>query len=332
MRVLRALQALRITVSREQVQWCYRRLLGREPESEEAIVAHGRFLTFGALVRHIASSPEYAGLRTSTAPARDAREPLLTRVTAAAYRDAIDQFHAARPVPPTAGETEYVEMHFQRTLDTLNLVHRYLPQGGSLADYSAMPYFRHALGRLLPGIEHVAVSGVNFELDDYAGRFGIGRFDLCLNTEVLEHLLYNPSHMAFSINRMLRPGGHLVLSTPNACSLANALRLLEGAPPSLWNQLNATSRQYYDRHNRDWTPFEVERLLGEHGFEVLDTFTRDYYESTRTIIAKQPARAQLIARQSLHPHLGDTTFVLARKVAESSAPVRSAWLYVLPKR
>lgn len=323
------LQALRLTVSREQVRWCYRQLLGREPENEAAILAHSRYFTLQGLIDRISASEEYRRRHAANDAAAAPGLPA-GAVDGARFRALLADWAAAQATPPSAALREYIEMHFERTLDLLNLVHHLLPQGGRLVDYSATGYFRHALTATLPGLELANVSGVNYELDAYADKMGAGRYDLCLNAEVLEHLLFDPSHMVFSINRMLRPGGHLVLTTPNGCSLANGLRLLEGAPPSLWNQLNLGSRQYYERHNRDWTPFEVQRLLREHGFEVLQTHTRDYYRDTHAIIAARPRQAELIRQEATHRLLGDTTIVLARKTAEAKAPVHGSWLYVKP--
>lgn len=326
-RPLRALlQRLGLTVSRDDVAWCYRHLLGREPESEAAVQAHSHFLRFRSLARAITESQEYRG-RGRMSERSGFPADFVQRIDAQTFRREIDDWR--REHPGRVGD-DYVEMHFQRLLDTLNLMAPLLPPGGSVVDYSAMGYFTQATARLLGAGRQTNIVGVNFELEDHAERFGLGCHDLCLNTEVLEHLLFNPSRMVHNINRMLRPCGHLLLSTPNAVSLANAVRLMTGNPPSLWNQLNATSGQYFDRHNRDWTPFEVVKLLQAHGFEVLNVFTRDYYDDTRRLLSRHAALARSITDQSSHAHHGDTQFVVARKCSESVAPVLESWLYVLP--
>lgn len=46
-------------VSREQIIWCYRTLLGREPESEEAILAHADHKNVHDLVDQVVKSPEF---------------------------------------------------------------------------------------------------------------------------------------------------------------------------------------------------------------------------------------------------------------------------------
>lgn len=48
------------TVSREEVIWCYRTLLGREPESEEVILANAKSKDIKDLVECFVTSPEFA--------------------------------------------------------------------------------------------------------------------------------------------------------------------------------------------------------------------------------------------------------------------------------
>lgn len=57
------------SVSREDVVWCYRTLLGREPESEAVIDWHSRAKSFRELVEHFAGSAEFrANLGAARAP------------------------------------------------------------------------------------------------------------------------------------------------------------------------------------------------------------------------------------------------------------------------
>jgi SAM-dependent methyltransferase len=212
----------------------------------------------------------------------------------------------------------------------LNTINRLLPNGGNILDYSSMDFFHDAIEKLLRNITHRSVIGVNYELDEYARQYGLAKYDLCINAEVLEHLLFDPSHMVFSINQMLKPGGYVIVSTPNATSLANCIKIMNGQAPTLWNQLNATSKLYYERHNRDWTPLEVSRILEEHGFETLDIYTRDYYESTKQILADNGEKCAYVLKNGTHNFWGDTLFVTARKQRDVDAPVHNSWLYVLP--
>ncbi|MBE9391232.1 class I SAM-dependent methyltransferase [Fervidicoccus fontis] len=55
-------------------------------------------------------------------------------------------------------------------------------------------------------------------------------FDLITSFEVIEHL-FNPDNLLENVKNLLRPGGYLILSTPNLASWANRLFLLMGLKP-----------------------------------------------------------------------------------------------------
>jgi 2-polyprenyl-3-methyl-5-hydroxy-6-metoxy-1,4-benzoquinol methylase len=55
-------------------------------------------------------------------------------------------------------------------------------------------------------------------------------FDLVFMTEVLEHLV-RPDQAIADVRRLLRPGGHLVLSTPNLACLPNRVLVPLGIQP-----------------------------------------------------------------------------------------------------
>jgi glycosyltransferase involved in cell wall biosynthesis/SAM-dependent methyltransferase len=100
-------------------------------------------------------------------------------------------------------------------------------------------------------------------------------FSTVLCCELLEHLAGDPMHMMKEINRVLKVGGHLVLTTPNIVSLRAVAGILQGFHPMLFP---AYIRPRDDgaadaRHNREYTPREIDALMEISGFEVtlLDT-------------------------------------------------------------
>ena len=108
--------------------------------------------------------------------------------------------------------------------------------------------------------------------------------------------------------------------------MANALHWMRGESPTLWNQCTL-GKPYYERHNRDWTPPEVIRLLEEHGFTVLEVDTRDFYSATSELLHQHERYASYLRRHSKHTYFGDTICVLACKRDSVAAPVRNSWLY-----
>jgi SAM-dependent methyltransferase len=89
-------------------------------------------------------------------------------------------------------------------------------------------------------------------------------FDCVLFCEILEHLLLNADRAVAEIARVVRPGGYLIVSTPNATRLMNLYWLALGR--NIWDGYSDNGP--YGRHNREYTLREVGALLARHGFAV----------------------------------------------------------------
>lgn len=118
------------------------------------------------------------------------------------------------------------------------------------------------------GDTEVEVAIFDVELDRYP--FADGSFDVVCCLELLEHLAVDPMHMMWEINRVLRPGGVLVLSTPNVVRYANLINMMLGEHPYGWSPYNGIDT---NRHNREYTPREVSNLLCDAGFETSEVST-----------------------------------------------------------
>jgi SAM-dependent methyltransferase len=89
----------------------------------------------------------------------------------------------------------------------------------------------------------------------------ISNADCAVFTEVLEHLHYYYVPLVLNkINRALKHGGVLILTTPNIASLFRRLRLLLGKQP------------IYRYHVRECAMKEVISLLREAGFEIVKAY------------------------------------------------------------
>ena len=95
-------------------------------------------------------------------------------------------------------------------------------------------------------------------------------FDVVLFCEILEHLLRDPVAVLHEVRRVLRPGGTLIMTTPNVARLENVMHLVEGA-----NIYDLYSAYAYGRHVREYTRHELVGLLEFMGFEVEVHFTGD---------------------------------------------------------
>jgi SAM-dependent methyltransferase len=77
-------------------------------------------------------------------------------------------------------------------------------------------------------------------------------------------------HMMAEMNRVLKPGGHVVLTTPNIAALRGIAAILQGYHPGFFHAyIKPSDSGFVDaRHNREYTPGEVHKLLEASGFEV----------------------------------------------------------------
>ena len=150
-------------------------------------------------------------------------------------------------------------------------------------------------------------------------------FSTVLCCELLEHLPVDPMHMMCEINRVLKPGGHLVLTTPNVTSLRALAGILQGFHPQLFSAYIQPRNGVVDaRHAREYTPLEIRQLLETSGFEVTLLETGPFREEPR------PEHAwveHLLDRYILtKEHRGDGIYAVGRKTGPVTARYPS-WLY-----
>lgn len=157
--------------------------------------------------------------------------------------------------------------------------------------------------------------------------YGDGYFSTVLCCELLEHLVEDPMHMMGEINRILKPGGYLVLTTPNVASLRALSAILQGYHPGFFPAYIRPARPGEDveaRHNREYSPREIHHLLTGSGFEVTLLETGEFLEEPRPELAWV---SHLLERYKLPVDLrGDGVYAVGRK----AGPVRErypGWLY-----
>lgn len=115
-------------------------------------------------------------------------------------------------------------------------------------------------------------TGQEFHLIDLdSGRVPVadGFADVVTAVEVIEHL-ENPRLLARELTRLTKPGGWVVVTTPNQLSLLSKLTLL------LFNEFNAFRASCYPAHLTALLEVDLRRIAGECGWtDVSVTFSRD---------------------------------------------------------
>jgi SAM-dependent methyltransferase len=100
--------------------------------------------------------------------------------------------------------------------------------------------------------------------------------------DLLEHLAGDPMRIFLESNRMLAPSGNLVIGTPNVSHFGNLWRVIQGGHPFTWSSF---TESYADRHNREYTPGEIRKMLENSGFRTfrIETHRNDPAENPSTL-------------------------------------------------
>src|SRR5260221_2487349 len=76
----------------------------------------------------------------------------------------------------------------------------------------------------------------NFDLQTSPWPYADGGFDVVLCCEILEHLALDPMALMAEMNRVLKPGGTLLLTTPNLASARAVEQTLRAERPYFYGQ------------------------------------------------------------------------------------------------
>ena len=166
----------------------------------------------------------------------------------------------------------------------------------------------------------------HFDAEKHRFPYDHESFSTVLCCELIEHLFEDPMFMMSEINRILKPGGHLVLTTPNIASMRALSAILNGYHPGFFASYIKPGGEHNDhpRHNREYTPDDVHHLLEAAGFEVVRLETGEFRSDPHP---EWGYIRHLLAEYKL-PEInrGDGIYAVGRK----TGPVRDrwpAWLY-----
>jgi SAM-dependent methyltransferase len=244
----------------------------------------------------------------------------------------------------------YATADCERFLYTLDLIP--LDAGGRLLEIGAQPYFitlliRHfrpalqwALVNYLGGPVREVVQylqyqdfnrmrqqydvkyyNCNIEVDSLS--YENNSFDWVMCCEVLEHLTADPLKALLELKRVLKPGGHLILTTPNAARIENLIAFLEGR--NIYDVYSAYGP--YGRHNREYTNHELHQLLKHCGFVNEITFTANVHDDIPGIIPYSTLdfMSKFIERREYD--LGQYLFTRWNNSVQIPSPKKPEWLY-----
>ena len=152
-------------------------------------------------------------------------------------------------------------------------------------------------------------------------------FSTVLCCELIEHLFEDPMHLMSEVNRILKPGGHVVLTTPNIASLRGLSGILQGYHPGFFHAYIKPAEgtgEVDARHNREYAPREIHQLLENSGFDVTLLETGEFRDEPHPEFGWI---VHLLERYRLGTELrGDGIYAVGRKTGAVQERY-PAWLY-----
>jgi hypothetical protein len=221
---------------------------------------------------------------------------------------AIEAFEASLLTELTPAEVQYLRPHKKRIVKSIEWLAPYVREDTRMLDLGG-GMFPHIFNKIYPGLrgEHT-----NTDLR-YPLEIPAEQYDIVINTELLEHLKdrgessvehfdLSGFHSLMSESyRILKSGGIMFVTTPNASSIGILYRLLMGWPP-----------HYYYPHVREYTVHELKQFLEEHLFCVERLETLDVYDDLPA--DRSAAISDMLAKNGYSKELrGDCSFIIARK-------------------
>ena len=100
--------------------------------------------------------------------------------------------------------------------------------------------------------------------------------DVVLAAEIIEHLPTDPQQLLVEANRLLRPGGLIIVTTPNVVSWASIARALDHRHP--FNYPLYDRHRTMDRHHLEFSPDLLAAALRGAGFDLVELATPDVWE------------------------------------------------------
>ena len=152
---------------------------------------------------------------------------------------------------------------------------------------------------------NLKVARVNIE--DEPLPFEDSSFDFILLSEVIEHMEVDPMYMLSEINRVLKVGGTLLVTTPNCASTWAIHKILQGIEPYFYMQYRHDRARF--RHNYEYSIHSLTAVLKAAGFDG-STWTEDSFEEPHVGIN---LRLEMIGIKL--QHTGDNIFALTKKVS-----------------
>lgn len=234
--------------------------------------------------------------------------------------------------------TNYLRCSLARMVHAGQLLRRHGATRGRLLDYGA--YFGNfslmfqemgfqvdsldAYGTYRPSLDSILelLSRRQIATLDFAdtGRDLAGipsnTYDVVLCMGVIEHIPHTPRLLLEALNRVLTPGGVLVMDTPNAAQLANRQRLARGESYMTPIEIQYHATIPFEGHHREYTIDEMAWMVQAAGHELVATELFNYSAYGQDRLSGRDATN--FWRMIANPTMRELILVAARKRREAA--------------
>jgi SAM-dependent methyltransferase len=185
----------------------------------------------------------------------------------------------------------YFINHKERYINDVRIVDRH-HKSGSILEVGGHPFhFTYFLSKLdysvvsldidpsraKPLIDKNDLNVIKCNVETEKLPFDDETFQMVLFNEIFEHLRINPIDTLEEVNRILKPGGIMMLTTPNLYALHTIVNYLIGRGiRKPYNQFKSLKTLGHMGHIREYSVNEVKIFLENTGFEVVDIKYRAY--------------------------------------------------------
>ncbi len=201
----------------------------------------------------------------------------------------------------------YVTNHKSRIALDLDIAKDQVHHGNSILEFGSVPLlFTAALAasnynvtgidiapeRYKETIAKLRIDVIKCDIESERLPFADNSFDTVVFNEIFEHLRINPVFTLSEVLRVIKPGGHMMLSSPNLRSLYGLVNFLiknraYSCSGNIYAEYQKLEKPGHMGHVREYTTKEVIEFLENIGFAVTTIIYRGSFNTNfKQIVAR----------------------------------------------